>query len=57
MLTMPTISQEDVVETLLLFKRQGVKEEFLNVIYEFASELIDVSVEELFLLVDEKAKE
>lgn len=57
MLTMPTISQEDVVETLLLFKRHGVKEEFLNVIYEFASELIDVSVEELFLLVDEKAKE
>lgn len=57
MLTMPTISQEDVVETLLLFERQGVKEEFLNVIYEFASELIDVSVEELFLLVDEKAKE
>lgn len=57
MLTMPTISQEDVVETLLLFERQGVKEEFLNVIYEFASELIDVSVEELFLLVDEKTKE
>lgn len=57
MLTIPTISQEDVVGTLLLFERQGVKEEFLNVIYEFASELTGVSVDELCLLVDEKAKE
>lgn len=57
MLTIPTISQEDVVGTLLLFERQGVKEEFLNVIYEFASELTAVSVDELCLLVDEKAKE
>lgn len=57
MLTIPTISQEDVVGTLLLFERQGVKEEFLNMIYEFASELTGVSVDELCLLVDEKAKE
>ena len=57
MLTIPTISQEDVVRTLLLFERQGVKEEFLNVIYEFASELTGVSVDELCLLVDEKEKE
>ena len=57
MLTIPTISQEDVVGILLLFERQGVKEEFLNVIYEFASELTGVSVDELCLLVDEKAKE
>lgn len=57
MLTIPTISQEDVVGTLLLFERQSVKEEFLNMIYEFASELTGVSVDELCLLVDEKAKE
>lgn len=57
MLTIPTISQEDVVGTLLLFERQSVKEEFLNMVYEFASELTGVSVDELCLLVDEKAKE
>lgn len=57
MLTIPTISQEDVVETLLLFERQGVKEEILDVIYEFASELTEVSVDGLCLLVAEKEKE
>ena len=47
-----TISQVDVLETLETFYQQGLKEEVLQVVYEFASELTGVSVDQLMVWGD-----
>ncbi len=44
----PTISEAEVAETLNTFEQQGLKDEVLTVVYEFASELTGRSID--FLL-------
>ena len=46
-ITIPTISEEDVARTLLVFWDQGLKDDVMNVLYEFASELTGKSIDTL----------
>lgn len=52
-----TISETDVVKTLNIFENQNLKNDEMNAIYNFASELIGRSVDFLWEQTELKANE